>query len=146
MATISDDIQLIISVIGGGTVATNKAEVKCTINFTPFEVAANNEYHVRAHLWEEDEERDLYAMNSNGYVLKKQGIGDQDDPVGFIQFTFVRPNGNASIDVTLSREWDFHDLDDVPPVMEKFFATVSVVPRHLYSDWKFSPVANVDVG
>ena len=147
MAYVSN-IQLTVSAIGGGSVA-NKAEVKCTIHFYSNEVIADQKYYIQAALWEEDEARDIFVMRPNGKVVRQQpvGDGDGDDFVGTIQNTTIRPNGNPSVNVTLSREWTFSDLDDIlPPSMEKFFATVSVIPELARGDWKFSPVVYLDVG
>ena len=144
MASISN-IQLTVSAIGGGSVA-NKAEVKCTINFHPIEVTADQEYLVRAYLWEEDESRDSFVMRPDGSVSYQQYVGDRDDQVGDMANKIVRPNGNITVDVTLSREWTFPELDDISPSMEKFFATVSVIPMLSRGDWKFSPVVDLDVG
>ena len=145
MAFVSN-IQLTVSAIGGGTVA-NKAEVKCTLNFSNRELTADQEYLVRAQLWEQDEARDIFSMKANGFVARQQQLlGEPDDFVGTIQSTIIRPNGNSSVNVTLSREWTFPDLDETSPSMERFFATVSVMPLLSLGDWKFSPTVDLDVG
>lgn len=139
------DIQLTVSAIGGGSVA-NKAEVKCKIIFTIPEVTADQEYLVRAQLWEQDEARDLFFMKANGFVARHQFLGESDDFVGTIRSTILRPNGNASVDVIMSHEWTFPDLDEISPSMERFFATVSVMPLLSLGDWRFSPIVDLDVG
>lgn len=144
MAYLSN-IQLAISVVSGGQ-APHKVEVKCTVNFLPDEVTANQSYQVKAYLWEEDEARDRFVMHPDGTVLPLQKAGNPDDFVTVIQNTHVRPNGNDKVDLVLNREMTFTELDDISPSMEKFFATVSVVPSLAMGDWRFSPVVDVDVG
>jgi hypothetical protein len=138
------NIQLTVSVIGGGSVA-NKAEVKCTINFSNAEVAANQNYIVRAFLYEEDNSRDFFEMHPDGR-MSRLSRGNKDDYVGYLPSIKCNPNGNSTVDITLSHEWTFQELDDIPPSMEKFFATVSVIPELAMGDWRFSPVVNIDVG
>ena len=146
MATISN-VELTISVIGSSGAPTNRADLNCYVSFAPNEVQANQWYYIQAYLWEEDERRDTFTMTPDGRMDRKQLTGDDpDDPVGLIQDKEVRPNGQSQVPVKLSRTWSFSDLDDVPPVMEKFFATVAVVPKYIKGDWKFSPTVNVDVG
>ena len=144
MAHVSN-IQLTVSVIGGGSTA-NKAEVKCTIYFTNYEVVADQNYLVNAILWEQDEARDSFVMKPDGYVAHHQSVGNRDDAVGLIGASTIQPNGNYTVDVILSREWNFPDLDDMLPSMERFFATVSVIPQLSRGDLEFSPIVDIDVG
>ena len=86
-----ENIQLTVSAIGGGQFA-NKAEVKCKIKFTTYEITANSEFIVRASLWEQDEGRDRFHMRADGTVSRVESIGDPDDIVGAIGSKLISPN------------------------------------------------------
>lgn len=135
-----------LAVGNGAAPQTQVAEVKCTINFGNAEVAANNWYRVRAYLYEEDDARDFFVMKPDGRMRRLSG-GNRDDYVGHIESKWVQPNGDNTVGVVLSREWHFPELDDnIFEPMEKFFATVSIVPEMAIGDWEFSPLVTLDIG
>lgn len=121
MANLSN-VRLEVGRING---TTEFARVTGVLSWGSRERAENLSYSVRTFLRERDGSRDTWNMLPDGGITRHER-GDEDDSVGFIDSTSMRPNGQSSRPFELRRNFNFGNQEIGS---EEYYAVATVVPE-----------------
>ena len=103
--------------------------ITCNVNFSSSEVAHNLQFALYAAIFEIDDQRDTYHYNQNGAFsvsIERRAQGDRDDFIRWITSEVIRPNGNSTI--SIDRSLDFN-VGNQERGNEEYEAVVWVVPE-----------------
>ncbi len=127
--------------VGRATSSIEFAKLDVTVRWTSREVRENLSYLLSGYLIEQDDGLDFIDMKPNGGI-HWEDIGNLDDFVGTVQQRWIRPNGQASRQYVLQRNFDFGNQESGN---EEYRGIATVVPE-IRSDIRLTGILSANLG